>query len=149
VGRRLRSWIELLLSLREAFLEVLRAEVRSLRSDLDLSKRQFLRVISFVALAISVGFWAVGVAVFLLIQVAALWLPLWGATLVVLTLLVLVILALVTAAKSSFREIEEPASMVRRHFQDHMVWWEEEVLPTISQGEERPSLESEHHSASS
>jgi cytosine/uracil/thiamine/allantoin permease len=136
MGRRINSWLELFESLREAFIEVMRAEVRSLRLDFELSKRQLVRALGLTALAIFVVFWAVGVVVFLLIQLAGLWLAEWAAALVVLAVLVLLGWALAAGARRSLRSIEEPGTMVRRHVQEHMDWWEGQVLPASDHAED-------------
>jgi len=130
VGKRISSWVELVQSLQEAFIGVVQAEVRSLRLDIDLSKRRLARAIGLAAGAIFLVFWAIGVVVFLLIQVAGLWLPLWAATLIVLALLVVASMALVAAARGSLRQIEAPKAMLRRHIQESMDWWEDEIMPT-------------------
>lgn len=129
MGSRISSWLELFQSLREAFMEVVRAEVRALRSDFELSKRQLGRAAGLAILTVFVLFWAVGVLVLLLIQVAGLWLPAWAAALLVLVALLLVALGLAASARSTLRKIEEPSATIRRHVQDHMDWWEDQILP--------------------
>lgn len=129
MGKRISSWVALFESLREAFIGVMQAEARSLRLDFELSKRNLVRAIGLAAGATFVVFWAIGVIVFLLIQVVGLWLPVWASTLVVLGLLVVVGIALVVAARASLRRIEAPKAMIRRHVQEHVDWWEGEILP--------------------
>jgi hypothetical protein len=136
VGKRISNWVELIQSLREAFLGVVQAEARSLRLDFELSKRQLVRAIGLAVCAIFVGFWAVGVIVYLLIQVAGLWLPPWAATLVVLAFLLIVGMALVTGARGNLRRIEAPKELIRRHVQEHVDWWEDEILPSSDVAEE-------------
>ena len=134
MGKRISSWLELFQSLREAFVEVMRAEVLSLRRDFELSKRQLARVAGLAVLTVFVLFWAVGVVVLLLIQVGTLWLPAWAAALLVLIVLLLVALGLAASARSTLRKIEEPKAMIRRHVQDHMDWWEDQILPPTGPG---------------
>jgi len=129
VGKRISSWVALFESLRQAFIGVMQAEVSSLRLDFELSKRNLVRAIGLAAGAIFVVFWAIGVVVFLLIQVVGLWLPLWASTLVVLVFLVVVGMALIVTARGSLRRIEAPKAMIRRHVQEHVDWWEGEILP--------------------
>lgn len=129
MGKRIDSWLELFLSLREAFIGVMQAELKALRLDFELSKRQLGRAIGFAALTVFVVFWAIGVGVLLLIQVASVWLPPWAATLSILTLLVIVGVILLGAARRSLHRIETPKAMIRRHVQEHMDWWEDEILP--------------------
>ena len=137
MGQRISSWVELFQSLQEAFIGVVQAEVRSIRADFELSKRLLARAIGLAAGAMFVVFWAIGVVVFLLIQVAGLWLPLWLATLVVLAVLVVVGVVLVAAARGSLRRIEAPKAMIRRHVQESMDWWEDEIMPAPDVAEER------------
>jgi hypothetical protein len=139
VGKRISSWVELFQSLREAFVGVIEAEVSSLRLDFELSKRQLVRAIGLAAGAIFVVFWAIGVVVFLLIQVAGLWLPLWAAALVVLAFLVITCMALLVAARGSLRRIEAPKALIRRHVRESMDWWEDEIMPA-SDGAEKGSI---------
>ena len=139
MGRRIESWIELLQSLREAFIGVMQAEVRSLRVDFELSKRHLGRALGLSAVAIFVVFWVIGVMVLLLIQVAGIWLPAWAASLVVLVFLAILAMGLFAGAKSNFQRIEAHKAMIRRHVQEHMDWWEDEILPA-SRGEVDGSL---------
>lgn len=137
--KRISSWVELFQSLKEAFIGVVQAEVDSLRVDFELSTRRLVRAVGLAAAAIFVIFWAIGVVVFLLIQVASLWLPPWAASLVVLALLVIACVALVAAARASLQQIEPPKAMIRRHIQESMDWWEDEVVPA-SDVENKASL---------
>jgi hypothetical protein len=114
----------------------MQAEVRSLRIDLEISKRHLGRAVGLAAVAIFVVFWVIGVVVLLLIQVAGIWLPAWAASLVVLVLLAIVAMALFAGAKSNLQRIEAPRAMLRRHVQEHMDWWEDEILPASRGGGE-------------
>jgi hypothetical protein len=71
--------------------------------------------------------------------VAGIWLPAWAASLVVLVVLAILAMALLAGAKASFQRIEAPKAMIRRHVQEHMDWWEDEILPA-SRGAEDASL---------
>ena len=135
MGKRISSWIELFQSLREAFIGVMQAEVRALRVDFDLSRQHLVRALGLAALAIFVSFWAIGVLVLLLIQVAAIWLPAWAASLVVLAALSVLGLALLVAARGNLGRIEAPRALIRRHVQEHMDWWEDEILPAAKVGD--------------
>ncbi len=138
MGKRIDSWIALFQSLRDAFVGVMEAEVQSLRLDFELTKRHIGQAIGFAVLAVFVCFWVIGVFVLLLVQVAGIWLPNWAASLVVLAFLSLCGMGLVAAARERLRRIEAPKAMIRRHVQEHMDWWEEEVLPGSDGAESRP-----------
>ena len=137
MGKRIDSWIELFQSLRDAFIAVMEAEVQSLRLDFELTKRHIGQAIGFAAVAVFICFWVIGVLVLLLVQVASIWLPDWAASLVVLAFLSLCGMGLVAAARERLRRIEAPKTMIRRHVQEHVVWWEEEVLPGSEGAESR------------
>ena len=107
------------------------------RQDFELTKRHIGQAIGFAAVAVFICFWVIGVAVLLLVQVASIWLPGWAASLVVLAFLSLCGMGLVAAARERLRRIEAPKTMIRRHVQEHMVWWEEEVLPGSDDAESR------------
>jgi hypothetical protein len=139
VGKRINSWIELFQSLRDAFIGVMEAEVQSLRLDFELTKRHIGQAVGFAALAVFVCFWVIGVLVLLLIQVASIWLPDWVASLLVLAFLCICGMGLVAAARRRLRRIEAPKAMLTRHVQEHMDWWEDEVLPASEGAESRSS----------
>lgn len=134
-----RQWKDLLLSLGESFLEVLGAEAEALKSDLRTSSRR-LGVVAALALAAAfLFFWSVGAFGFLLFQVATLWLPGWGAALVVFGFYLLVGLILAAVTRSRWMAIEAPAETIRRRYEEHRTWWEGQ-LPTGEEIGEARSL---------
>jgi hypothetical protein len=85
-------------------------------------------VCGLVGLAFSLVLWAAGVATAFLVALFALWLPVWGACLVVLGLHLLVVGALGALAMARVRRLEGPFSIIGRRWRDHWAWWQEQVL---------------------
>ena len=122
------AWLDQLRALGAAFLEVLRAEIEALREDVTLSARRLGIALALFAVAAAVAFWLLGVLLFALVAVLAIWLPLWGAALVLVGLLALVTAALGWAAMRRLRRFEGPATTVRRRLGDHLDWWQQSLL---------------------
>ena len=79
-----RGWSELLRSLGTSLVEVLGAEVDSLKSDLRSSGARLAMTVGLGLVAVMFFFWSVGALGFVLFQTLTLWLPRWGAALVIL-----------------------------------------------------------------
>jgi hypothetical protein len=122
-----RSFRELVQEVGEAFLALLRAEVEALLRDFGRSGRALARVVLLAALAGAVAFWSLGLAIQLGVEVAALWLPRWGAVAVVLGVFLLAAGILVRVALSRLRAIEKPGDTVRRRLDDHRSWWSRRI----------------------
>jgi hypothetical protein len=124
----LARWLQLVRSLGEALLEVLRAELAALQGDVQRSGRHLGIGLALLGGAAMLAFWAVGLVVFVLITLLALWLPLWGAALVVLALFLIGTAILALLGKKRLMEVENPVSSVRRRLDDHLAWWQESFL---------------------
>ena len=107
----------------QAGVELLKAEASVLAGEMRLTTRAVVRILVLTALAAFVLFWALAVIVFLGIEVGSLWLPRWGASLVVLALLLVLALVAALAARRTLRRVESPAALVRRRLDDHRDWW--------------------------
>lgn len=132
-----RRWRDLLLSLGESFLGVLEAEAEALKSDLRASGRQASIALALGAAAIFILFWSVGAAGFVLYQVVALWMPGWGASLVVLGLFLLLGAVLLVLTRRRWSAIEGPAETIRRRYEDHVTWWEGQMPEGMTTPEPR------------
>jgi len=134
-----RTWRDLLRSLGDSLLEVVEAEVAALKSDLGASGRRLQAALVLGGLAVFLLFWAVGAAGLVLFQVMTIWLPAWGAALVVFAVFFLLALILALVTRQRLRAIEPPVDTVRRRFDDHAAWWQSHVL--VQEGPGPDSLE--------
>lgn len=124
---KLSSWLELLRALGQALGRLLQAEVAALSGDLKAAGRGLTQALVLFGICAFVVFWALGTLAYTLVEVAALWLPRWGAAASVLGLLLLVALVLGLAGRSRLRRLEPPATTVRRRLEEHREWWETRV----------------------
>ena len=122
------SWSDKLKAVGQAYVELLDSELSAVRDDLrGTGRRVGGLLLLLVAVAITL-FWAVGLLVYSLVEIATLWLPRWGATLTILALLVVVTIVLALVVRGRWRGTELPANTVRRHFDEHVAWWESRVV---------------------
>lgn len=123
----MQGWIELLRSLGESLIEVVRAEVEALQGDLKRSGRHLGIALALLGAVAVLAFWIVGLIVFFLVALLAYWLPLWGAALVVLVLFAVVAAVLGLLAKRHLSRFQ-PVDDVKRHVDDHLDWWQNGFL---------------------
>lgn len=124
----MQGWIDLFRSLGESLIEVVRAELSALQEDLKRSGRHFGMALGLFGAAVLLLFWILGLAVFCVVAVLAIWLPLWGAALTVLGLFVLVAGVLVWLGTRQLQKVENPVDSVKRHVDDHLDWWQNGLL---------------------
>ena len=122
------GWIELFRSLGEALLEVWRAELATLQEDFGRSGRYLGRALAFFAAAAVLVFWIVGLLLFVSIALLHIWLPWWGASLVVLVLFVSTAALFAWLGASRLRQVENPVETVRRRMDNHLDWWQHGLL---------------------
>jgi hypothetical protein len=122
------GWIDLFRSLGESLLEVIRAELAGLQDDLQRSGRHFGVALGLFAAAAVLLFWMVGLLLFALIAILHLWLPLWGASLIVLALFMLAIAILGVLGARRMRQVENPVETVRHRLDNHLDWWQHSFL---------------------
>jgi hypothetical protein len=122
------GWIDLFRSLGESLLEVLRAELAGLQDDLQRSGRQFGVALGLFAGAAVLFFWMVGLLLFAVIALLHIWLPLWGAALIVLALFVIAIAILAFLGMRRMRRVENPVETVRQRLDNHLDWWQHSFL---------------------
>lgn len=124
----LERWRDLFGAVGESFLDLLWAEIEELESDLGRSGRLLLRALVALVVAGVLGFYASAAAgVLLVVLLNHVW-PLWAAVLAVT--LGLLLLAGIAAAVGTrwLRRLESPVSTVRRRVDDHLQWWQQELL---------------------
>jgi hypothetical protein len=122
------SWGELLGDVGRSALDLVGAEAASAREELwDLARRGIV-VLAIGLVAGAFGFWALGAALTAAIAGLAVWLPVWGASLVLFGVLGLIALALALVARARLRRLENPGAILMRRVESHLEFWREEVL---------------------
>jgi putative superfamily III holin-X len=124
----MNGWIETFRGLGEALLDVLRAELGTLKEDLSRSGRHLGVALGLLGAVLVVLFWWLGLLITLLVAVLAIWLQLWAATLVVLLLFTAGAGLLAWLGMRRLRQVENPVETVRRHVDDHLEWWQNNLL---------------------
>jgi putative superfamily III holin-X len=124
----MQPWIDLFRSLGEALLEVWRAELATLQDDLSRSGRHLGVALGLFGAAVLVLFWTFGLLLFVLISLLHVWLPWWGAALVVLVLFLIAITVLALLGRKQLRQVENPVETVRRRVDSHFDWWQHGLL---------------------
>jgi len=121
------GWLGRVRDVGEAFLGVLRAELAELMADLGRSGRALVKVLVLVAVVAAIGFWSLGLLLYLAVELVALVLPRWGAVAAVLGLFVAVAVILLLVVRRKLGAIETPAETMRRRCEDHQRWWREQI----------------------
>lgn len=138
-----QSWSETFQGLGASVLSLVRAELEVLEKELSVSARNLGIGLGLLGAAAAFGFWTLGVATYFLIHLAAIWLPVWGAALVVTLVFALVVAGLAFAGLGKLRKFENPVGTVRRRLEDNMDWWQTRVVGPAEVGsrlEERRPL---------
>lgn len=125
-----KSWSEAFQALGSAILGLLKAELEALEQELARSGKSLGLAIGLLAAAGAFGFWTLGVATYFFIQLLAVWLPLWAASLIVTLVFAAIVAGLVFAGLHKLRRFENPVTTVRRRVEDHADWWQDRVLPS-------------------
>ncbi len=115
-------------SLGEALLQVWRAELDTLQQDFQRSGRYLGVALGFLGATAVLGFWIVGLLLFALVALLHIWLPWWGASLIVLVLFVLVAAILANLGVKRLKKVESPITTVRRRVDSHLDWWQHGLL---------------------
>jgi hypothetical protein len=136
---------ERLRAINSAFFAVLRAELDALTADLGAAGKRYASGALLLGVTLAIGAVLLAVLVFVAIAALALWLPYWGAGLVVAGVLALAGIGCGFAAMRRLRG-ENPGQIVQRHVHDHLDWWQMRVakegeagsssLPPGSDGDE-------------
>lgn len=122
------GWIELFRSLGESLLEVWRAELATLQEDFQRSGRYLGSALGLLGAALVLLFWIVGLLLFVLIALLHVWLPWWGASLIVLLLFLSAAGLLAWLGARRLRKVENPVETVRRRMDNHLDWWQHGLL---------------------
>ena len=122
------GWIEMFRGLGESLLDVLRAEVATLQEDLARSGRIAGGALILLGVALILSFWVVGLLIFALIAVLAIWMPLWASALVVFVLFLITTAILGWLGLNRLKQVENPVQTFRRRVDDHLDWWQNTFL---------------------
>ncbi len=122
------GWIDLFRSLGESLLEVWRAELATLQDDFQRSGRFLAMALGLFGAAVVLVFWIVGLLLFVLIALLHVWLPWWGASLLVLLLFTLTAGVLAWLGVRWLRKVENPIETVQRRVDNHLDWWQHGLL---------------------
>ena len=126
----MQGWIDLFRSLGESLIEVVRAETGALQEDLKRSGHHLGVALGLLGAAVLLLFWILGLAVFTLVSLLAVWLQHWAAALIVLALFALIAGVLAWLGVKQLRQVENPVDSVKRHVDDHLDWWQSGLLAT-------------------
>jgi cytochrome c biogenesis protein CcdA len=118
------GWIARVQNLGSAYFAVVRAEISAALADLAESGRSLLRAALLFTITLALGFWTVGLLLYFLIEMLALWLPRWGAVGIVFAVFVLGTVLFAMASVARARRIEAPTAMLDRRLRDHTAWWQ-------------------------
>lgn len=132
------AWLELFRSLGQALVDLVKAELAAIGDELAASGKQLGVGLALLAAAAAFGFWTAAVLIYTVIQVIALWLPLWAASAIVTGAFALVVAVLAILGIRRLRRLEGPARTLGRHLQDHREWWNAELL---AGADDRPALD--------
>lgn len=122
------GWIDMFRSLGESLLEVVRAELQTLQEDLTRSGRHLGVALAFLGVALILLFWLLGLLITLFVALLCIWLQFWAATLIVLLLFVAGTGLLVWRGLRELKKVENPVETLRRHADDHLDWWQNNLL---------------------
>ena len=122
------GWGALLARVAGASAELLGAEARGLHGELSRSAKRVGRLAALAGLAFGVAFWGIGVLLTAAVTAAAIWLPLWGAALSVAAVLFVIAGILAAVLRSRWRQLDGPIATVGQRFDDHLAWWQSEVM---------------------
>jgi len=125
--------------LREALGELYAAEGDALSRDLARWGKAFAFALLLLLVALMLAFWLIAVVVGFMVALLAVWLPVWGATLVTAGLLLLVAGGLAAVSWRRLQALGGPLSRVQRRWRDHLDWWQERVFD--ARPEEEPEDE--------
>lgn len=122
------GWIDLFRALGSSLIEVLRAEIDSLKEEVARSGHHLVRGLALLAAAFFVLFWTLGALLFTLGAVLAIWLQPWAAALVVTGIFLAVAALLAWLGMRRVARFENPLGSVREHLEDHLDWWQHSLL---------------------
>ena len=134
-----RPWIDLFRGLGQSYLDLLAAEWAEVKRQLAASGKSLLWAAGLFGAAAAISFWLVALLLFVLVAVLHVWLPWWGAALVVTGLVLLLVAILAGLGVARLKKVENPMAMVGRRYEDHLDWWDRRLLAEQRRVEPTPT----------
>lgn len=126
--RRKERWSRLVGRVGSASYELLVAEVRGIADELAQSGRRLGRLAAIAGLAFGVFFWGLGALLTAAVAGMSLLLPLWAAALLIAVVLFVLSTVLCFVVRARVRALETPLAAVNRRVDEHLDWWQREVV---------------------
>lgn len=123
-----QRWSETFRTLGSSILALLKAEIEALERDLARLGKNAALGIGLFAAAGAIAFWTLGVGTYFVVQLLAVWLPLWAAALAVTLLLAALGGGLAWAGLKKLERFENPLATAKKRLDDHLEWWQDELL---------------------
>lgn len=124
------GWSDLFRALGESLLQVFKAELAAIEEDFRRTGVHLKASLGLLGVTLVLLFWIAGLVIFTLVAVLAIWLPLWGASLLVLALFTIVAAVLARLGIGRLRQIENPAASLKLRLDDHLDWWQHLLAET-------------------
>jgi hypothetical protein len=124
------GWSDLFRALGESLLQVFKAELAAIEEDFRRTGVHLKASLGLLGVTLVLLFWIAGLVIFTLVAVLAIWLPLWGAALLVLALFTIVAAVLARLGIGRLRQIENPAASLKLRLDDHLEWWQHLLAET-------------------
>lgn len=124
----MNQWLELFRALGQALADLAAAELAALKEELARNGKTLAVALGLFAAAAALGFWLIALLLYTVIQILAIWLPLWGASLTVTVAFVIVMAVLALIGVAKLKKLESPAATVGRRWSDHRGWWDRRLL---------------------
>lgn len=137
------GWLSMFRSLGEALLQVWRAELDTLQQDFQRSGRDLGIALGLLGGTVVLAFWIAGLLLFALVALLHVWLPWWGASLIVLVLFLAAAALLASLGVKRLKTVESPITTVRRRMDNHLDWWQHGLLANPKTLDVEPSADPE------
>lgn len=118
------GWSELFRALGESLLQVFKAELAAIEEDFRRTGVHLKASLVLLGAALVLAFWIAGLVIFSLVAILAIWLPVWGAALIVLGFFTAVAGLLGWLGIQRLQRVENPAASLKQRLDDHLDWWQ-------------------------
>ena len=124
------GWTDLFRALGESLLQVFKAELAAIEEDFRRTGVHLKASLGLLGVALVLLFWVTGLVIFSLVAILAIWLPVWGAALIVLALFTAIAGILGWLGAQRIRRVENPAASLKQRLDDHLDWWQHLLAET-------------------